>query len=204
MKKIFLLTVMLFTATLILAQSTSDSLKKQNEIKTIFGNKKVSHGVYFGFSLGYSVIDNKDAFTSGGRLMWVVGHSFAWGFAGSGFVNNFHDNTGSSLNGGYGGLMFEPILLPKYPVHVSFPIMLAAGGVAKMNADIWESDYNVDDADAFFIAEPGIEIEMNLLRFVRLSAGASYRFTTDIYLDNESKDVLNGFNTSVSLKFGKF
>lgn len=203
MKKIILLSALLFAASVVLAQK-NDSLKKQNEIKTVFGNKKVTHGVYFGFSVGYSIIDNKDAFTSGARLMWVIGHSFAWGLAGSGFANNFHSDEGTSLQGGYGGLMFEPILLPKYPVHLSFPVLLGVGGVAKVNADVWEPDYNVDDADALFIAEPGVELEMNLLKFVRLSVGASYRFTTDIYLDGESHDVLNGFNTMVSLKFGKF
>ncbi|MFH0866864.1 MAG: hypothetical protein V1904_11765 [Bacteroidota bacterium] len=204
MKKIVFLTIMLFATTIVLAQDKNDSLKKKNEIKTVFGNKKVPQGVYFGFSVGYSIIKDKDAFTSGARLMWVIGHSFAWGLAGSGFANNFHSDAGSSLQGGYGGLMFEPILLPKYPVHLSFPVMLAAGGVAKVNADMWESDYMADDDDAFFIAEPGVELEMNLLKFVRLSVGVTYRFTTDIYLANESHDVLNGLNTMVSLKFGKF
>jgi hypothetical protein len=202
MKKFIFLTTLLFVATIVLAQN--DSLKKQNEIKTVFGNKKITHGVYLGFSVGYSVIDNKDAFTSGARLMWVIGHSFAWGLAGGGFSNNFHDYSGQSLNGGYGGLMFEPILLPKQPVHVSFPIMLAVGGVAKSYDDVWQEDYNADDADAFFIAEPGVELEMNLLKFIRISVGASYRITTEIYLENENNDVLNGLNTMVSLKFGKF
>ena len=102
--------------------------------------------------------------------------------------------------------MFEPILLPKSPVHLSFPVLLAAGGVAKVDMNnIWnDEDYVLDDADAFVIAEPGVELEMNLVKFIRISVGASYRFTSDIYLNNESHDVMKGFNTMVNLKFGKF
>ncbi|HNW97058.1 MAG TPA: hypothetical protein PKK00_01445 [Bacteroidales bacterium] len=204
MKKIFLATL-LFSVIAFSVNAQKDSTKNSNDIKTIFGNKKISHGAYFGFSVGYSLIDDKDAFTSGGRLMWVINHNFAWGLAGSGFASNFHENSGFSLQGGYGGLMFEPILLPKSPVHLSFPVLLAAGGVGKMNiSDNWDEEYFLDDADAFVIAEPGVELEMNLIKFIRISVGASYRFTSDIYLNNESHDVLNGFNTMVNLKFGKF
>ncbi len=205
MKKLFLISL-LFSVIAISVNAQTDSTKKSDGIKTIFGNKKKSHGAYFGFSVGYSFIDNKDPFTSGGRLMWVINHNFAWGLAGSGFVSNFHENSGFSLQGGYGGLMFEPILLPKSPVHLSFPVLLAAGGVAKVDMNnIWnDEDYVLDDADAFVIAEPGVELEMNLVKFIRISVGASYRFTSDIYLNNESHDVMKGFNTMVNLKFGKF
>ena len=36
----------------------------------------------------------------------------------------------------------------------------------------------IEDSEAFLIAEPGAEMELNLTRIFRLAIGASYRFTT--------------------------
>jgi hypothetical protein len=195
------------------AQNTKkDSLRKDDGIKTIFGNKKISHGGYGAFTIGYSQIDGKDAFITGGRGAWVIGHSFALGIGGSGFANDmyFDNSPGSqeySLEGGYGGLVLEPILLPKFPVHLSFPCLIGAGGVAYIHStynDNFDSDMYVEASNAFLVAEPTVELEINLLRFVRLALSASYRFTTPTHIINKPNDVLNGYNYGFTLKFGKF
>ncbi len=189
-----------------------DSAKQKDEIKTIFGNKKISNGGYGAFTIGYSLIDEKDAFITGGRGAWIIGHSFAIGLGGYGFGNDLYlDNVTSSqeysINGGYGGLILEPIVLPKFPFHLSFPILLGAGGAEYIKStyrDEFDPDVNVEDSDAFLVAEPGVELEMNLIKWIRLSVGASYRFTSDIHLAEKKHDVLNGYNLGVTLKFGKF
>jgi len=214
MKKTFLLfaVITLITGISYSQVNKKDSTKKTDEIKTVFGNKKISHGGYGALTIGYSQIDGQDAFITGARGSWVIGHSFALGLGGIGFANDLYINNspGSqkySLEGGYGGLILEPILLPKFPVHLSFPVLLGAGGVAYINSsyyDNFENDFYVEDSDAFFIAEPGVELEMNLLKFIRLAVGASYRFTSDVHLDSKPNDVLNGYNATFTLKFGKF
>lgn len=214
MKKTFLLITVL---TLITGSAFSqfikkDSIKKSDEIKTVFGNKEVSHGGYGSLTIGYSKIDGQDAFITGARGSWVIGHSFALGIGGTGFGNDLYINNspGSqkySLEGGYGGLILEPILLPKFPIHLSFPVLLGAGGVAYINSmyyDSFDNDYYVEDSDAFFVAEPAVEIEMNLLKHIRLAVGASYRFTSDLHLASKPDHVLNGYNATFTLKFGKF
>jgi hypothetical protein len=208
--KIFIL---LFFAVALIAGNTfaqkNDSLKKSDEIKTIFGNKKVSHGGYGAFTIGYSQIDNKDAFITGGRGMWIINHSFGIGLGGVGFGNDLYidNNSGSqnySLGGGYGGLILEPVLFPKFPIHLSFPVLLGAGGVANVKSTWDEFDSYIEDSDAFLVAEPGIELEMNLLKFVRLALCTSYRFTSDVHISNKKSDVLNGLNFGLTMKFGKF
>jgi len=212
-KTIFTLVVLTMLAGISIAQNTkNDSLKKDDGIKTIFGNKKISHGGYGAFTIGYSMIDNKDAFITGGRGAWIIGHSFAIGLGGYGFGNDLYiDNvTGSqeySLEGGYGGLILEPIVLPKFPIHLSFPVLIGAGGVAYLRSTYWDEfdpDVNIEDSDAYLVAEPGVELEMNLIKFVRLALGASYRFTSDIHLLGKKHDILNGYNLGFTLKFGKF
>jgi len=211
-------TILIITTTLIMtgasyAQNTeNNSAGKDESIKTIFGNKKLSHGGYGALTIGYSQIDRKDAFTAGFRCAWIIGHSFAIGVGGTGYCNDLYvdNSTGSqeySLEGGYGGLILEPIVLPKFPVHLSFPVLLGAGGTEYIHStylDEFNPNVYMEDSDAFLIAEPGVELEMNLLRFVRIAFSASYRFTSDVHIMNKNHSVLNGYNFGLALKFGKF
>lgn len=203
-KALILATVFLMALPFCFAQNDSTAKK---EFHTILGNKKVSHGAYLGLSVGMTKINNHDALCSGVRFMWIINHGFGIGFGGSGFTSDIDDCENSSftsISGGYGGIIFEPIVAPRMPVHLSFPVLFGVGGVAKTNSD-WENfDYSPDEADAFLISEPGAELELNLVKFIRISLGASYRFTRNVHLDNYSSDFLDNFSGNIALKFGKF
>jgi len=207
MKKI----VLFFTAITICLSSMAQEEKKNYEMQTLLG-KNISHGGYLGISMGYSLIDHKNAFTTGGRVGWVINHRLVMGLAGTGFVNDiYYSETETSnekvLSGGYGGLLLEPVIGSRLPIHVSFPIILGAGGISYNKtyydgAEPWES-YAYDE-DAFAVVEPGVEIELNMLKCFRIAAGVSYRYTSEIRLINTRTDVLNGLAGSLTLKFGKF
>jgi hypothetical protein len=148
-----------------------------------------------------------------GRGAAIFGHGLAVGVIGKGFVTDFYeDNTFDgevNIAGGYGGLFIEPIVFPKFPVHLSFPVTFGVGGVAyssrvKQGTDDW--DAYVEESDAYFLVEPGAELELNLTRFFRLAFGAYYRYTTDIELTNSdiAKDALTGWSGGVTFKFGRF
>ncbi|MDD5570007.1 MAG: hypothetical protein PHD97_02515 [Bacteroidales bacterium] len=189
-------------------QKADSTQKNTGEIKTIFKGK-VKHGGYGGISFGYSLINNKDALSAGVQLAWIINHSFCIGFAGSGFVNDykFYNNYSSNnLAGGYGGLLFETIFLPKFPVHISVPVLIGAGGISYNDNSYlsYNDDYYVKDADAYLIVEPGIQLELNLVKCIRLSLGATYRYTSSINLFNTPRQVLDGLTTGFTIKFGKF
>lgn len=217
--------------TFILAMATAfsqDDSRTSGEFQTIFGNKsgKVSHGGYIALSTAYSQVAEQDAFSVGGRAGWLIDHHVTVGLAGQGFVNSIYNNeyafppdyngdpvSGLYFVGGYGGFFVEPIIAPKFPVHIAFPIMIGGGGAAwnytTWYDSGWENDfddyyYEPYDYDGFFIVEPGIEIELNLVKFVRASFGATYRYVTDLQLEATPKDAMNGFTGTFSLKFGKF
>jgi hypothetical protein len=208
MKKIITLLLIALTVPLLQAQ------EENGEFKTLFGDRHISHGGYGALDIRYSTIDGKDAFLMGGRGAWVIGHGFALGFGGMGFLNDYHYNPdiagGRNVNlaGGYGGLLLEPILFPKFPVHVSIPVLIGAGGIAyttSYNPYDWdESHYFVEEATAYFVLEPGIELEFNIVRFFRLAIGGYYRYTSDIRLYDTPENVLHGFSGGITLKFGKF
>ena len=200
--------------------------ENQNEYKTIFqeeqGNK-ISHGGYGSFNIGYTKIDGKDALQFGGRAAWIVNHHLALGIAGKSFFNNLNKTSAAGdyyLAGGYGGFFIEPIIAPSSPVHVSFPIFFGMGGVAASQGNLWEEQYWDEsyyyDSDMFLVLEPGAEIEFNIVKFFRISLGASYRLTNGIllqykYYDNNNlmiidvpNKALDAFNFNINFKFGWF
>jgi hypothetical protein len=109
----------------------------------------------------------------------------------------------------------EPIFFAKSPIHFSVPITIGAGGIYAWNEDYfndpWEHGYYEyhDDWDTFFVVEPGLELDMTVVKFMRISLGATYRITDDIQMQNNddiavSKDALRNISGYFSLKFGKF
>ncbi len=217
MKRIALILAILCTGVLTFSQIVEDEIeeqkkeeqKKDDEIKTLLG-RSTSIGGYGGLSVLYSQIDAKDAFIFGARGAVIMDHVFALGIGGAGFVNDFHydylEDKNLSLAGGYGGMFFEPIIIPKFPVHISIPVLVGVGGVAltSMESNDWEDEYFVEDAESFLVIEPGVEIEMNITRYFRFSLGGYYRYTSEIDLMDTESDVLNGFSFGVNFKFGKF
>lgn len=213
---------LIFTALLLLAVCTvyGQEQTEEREMRTLFGNSGIrSNGGYGGVTTGYTQLDGRDAIIIGGRGAWLINHTIGIGIAGYGFLSEHKFDTELNddyqLAGGYGGLMFEFIMNPKSPVHISFPVTVGAGGVGYVEHDnlIRGNDFGRldEDSQAFFVVEPGVEVEMNLLRFMRMSFGLSYRYTSDIDLTYATsgnrildKDVLNGLSGGITLKFGKF
>jgi hypothetical protein len=188
-----------------------------NEFQTLFGDRNVTHGGYGAVTFNYSQIDGKDALLMGARGAWVIGHSFALGIAGYGFMNDYSFNQnlpggGKNVNltGGYGGLLMEPIIFGKFPVHVSIPILIGGGGIAYTSTwnpypyDYEDFDLYVEDATGYLVIEPGLEVEINVVRFFRVALGGYYRYTSTITLYDTPEDVLNGWSAGITLKFGKF
>jgi hypothetical protein len=207
MKKLTLLIFLGLGFLLASAQDNGDD----DQISTLFSHNR-SNGGYGAVSFMYTQIDGKDAFLVGGRGSWIMGHSFAIGLGGCGFINevNYHDmhntNVNDNLAGGYGGLYLEPIVAPRFPVHLSFPILVGFGGVSNIVYDDNWDEVIYDDTmtDTYMVFEPSVELEFNMARHVRMAATFGYRFTSNIDLGNTKPDILEGYNAGLVLKFGKF
>lgn len=211
-KAILILGILAITAAGLFAQTEGSDKSEDKEIKTLLG-ENVSHGGYGAIMVNYTVIDDKDAILVGGKGAWIINHVLGIGIGGYGFANdltfdNVLDEKGYSLAGGYGGLLIEPVILPHSPVHIAVPILVGAGGVALLDSYYYSYDepqsYYAAASDAFFVVEPGIEIEFNMVKFMRLSLGVYYRYTQDLELPGLDANTLNGFSGGLGLKFGKF
>jgi hypothetical protein len=213
MQKPIVLSVLLFLLYLTaFSQDPEFEYYKNSEINTLLGSNK-SGGGYCAFTAGYSEIDNKHAVLFGGRFGWLASHSIGFGIGATGFINEFHYEPSLDrevfLAGGYGGLYIEPILMPRSPVHLSFPVLLGAGGISYVSKESELNNNLVEDSEAFLIIEPGAELELNMTKFFRFAIGASYRFPTafDVGLSGGSKanaESIKGMSFMVTFKFGKF
>jgi len=171
-------------------------------------------GFYVGFHSEYSQVAGYNAFGAGGTIALIANHGLAIGFSGKGFITEpYEEIPGSNISygyaGGYGGFLIEPIVFPRFPVHVSFPVLLGAGGISRsiISNYYYPYDYtevNVEHTEVYLVAEPGMEIEFNVAKWIRLGLGGSYRFTTSYEPTFFKSNPLAGFTGGFSLKFGKF
>jgi hypothetical protein len=212
MKFVFLFSTFLLFAFATIAQETTKGYSSK-EIQTIMNQKNGSNGGYGAFHIGYSEIAGRSAINTGVRGGWVANHKFTLGIAGNGFFSDKRPTNVEGLmnyiTGGYGGLFIEPIVMPMSEVHISFPIIIGAGGIAMLegydNMYDWEFyPPTSTEAAAFFICEPGAEVEFNMTKFFRVGLGVSYRITSDIVLSEISPYALRGWGGHIVFKFGKF
>ncbi len=144
----------------------------------------------------------------------VLNNNFVIGLGGYGLTTSYkfdgvEPDEDLYLYGGYGGLILGAIFAPKEVVHIYTPVLIGAGGFEISDRNLFRTgrigDFNsYIENTAFFVVEPGVEVEVNITRFFKIGMGASYRFVRGADLVNASNEDLSGFSGGLSLKFGKF
>jgi hypothetical protein len=182
----------------------ADNTQNRDEIQTLFKRHK-RDGFYVSISSGYSPIDGKDGLVISSRGCWLVDRWFAIGTGGSVFLNNVSsiiNYNAEGLTGAYGGLIIEPMAWPLKPVHLSFPVLVGGGVITPVLYDM-DSNYTYFE-EYFFVVEPGIELEVNFTRWMRIAAFATYRYTSDLTIENVSKNALKNYTAGLTIKVGLF
>ena len=164
----------------------------------------------------FSQIDNRFALFVGGYGGWLINHSFTIGGGGFGLANNIRGSraaqvyygTGDNLKlqFGYGGLMLEYIGEPNSLIHYNVSTLIGAGGVnySYIENASWPYNDNFGDATSCFVFEPSAGAALNVARFFRIDAGASYRLVRGTDLVGISDSQLSDFAVNLTFKFGKF
>lgn len=187
--------------------------KNKNQIKTLTG--KMNHsGGYGAVSFKTSNFKDKTLVMAGIRGAWIVNRTLAIGIDGYGIIpttkyQNIYPDDGTKevrLQGGYGGLMLEPIFFSNEVVHITFPVSAGAGWLGYEDLDFedfWDRE-NLVDEDVFWFIEPGANLEVNIARNFRVDLGVSKRFTQDLQLVNTLSDEFDEINYYLTLKIGGF
>jgi hypothetical protein len=177
--------------------------------QTLVGSGEISHGGFGGPVFKYTQIKGEPAVLIGGRGGWIINHTFVIGGGGYGLVNQIEadyliNNKHPFINFGYGGLELEYIIQSDQVVHFSVYTLIGAGGIMykENHWDDW-SDWNSGN-DEFFVFEPAVNVEINIISFFRINAGVTYRFISGLYYSELENSDLAGFSGALTLKFGSF
>jgi hypothetical protein len=92
---------------------------------------------------------------AGARLGLMMDHKFLIGVGGYGLA------TPEYIPMGYGGIVMEYLPWSDRVAHISFAGLVGAGGLY---------------ANSFFVAEPEVRLNVNVNKWLRLTAGGGYRF----------------------------
>ena len=199
MKKVAILVLLVFVAAPVLAQE--ETLLKG----------KIESGGFGGPVVKFTEIKDEFGLFVGGRGGWIINHTFVIGGGGYGLAtqNIEADFVGSDgrrphLQMGYGGLELEYIHNSNKLVHFSVQALIGAGGATYGNSDSNINDWNNFEDDAFFIAEPGVNVILNVATVFRIGFGAGYRFVSGLDLKGLSDEDLIGPSAVLTFKFGRF
>jgi hypothetical protein len=106
----------------------------------------------------------------------------------------------------WGGLKCEYSMRPWKIVHLNFPIEAGLSHVELDLKDTYENRATMiptDDA-SFAYLEPGIALEINMAKYLKLNLSACYRLVSDTDYRNLSQNDLMGINYAISIKIGLF
>lgn len=179
--------------------------------ETLMGNGDIEHGGFGGPVVKFTQVKNEFGVLVGGRGGWIINHCFVIGGGGYGLANNvdannFYFGAKPFINFGYGGVELEYIIQSDRLLHFSVYTLIGGGGVSYRNS-LWDDDYWDDwdvPSDAFFVFEPAANVELNIISFLRINVGVSYRFISGVELDDLKNSDLAGPSAILTLKFGKF
>jgi len=218
MKKI--LTLILF-ALFIQAGFAQDEPKE--EMKTIITGKHLKFsGCFISPELKGTIMNDGYGFLMGGRLGVIFNDKFSIGLGGYGLTTeHLVDLTAypevddiAKIGFGYGGLVFEYTLFGNKMIHFTIPVLVGGGG-ASLYKDVvideeewtweqWSDQFNTYESSGFFVVEPGVNLEVNITKFMRFDLGASYRLVEFTEMDYLSNSDLSNLAVNASLKFGLF
>jgi hypothetical protein len=191
MKKYFLLLTGLLLVSLTSAQS----------VETIFGKggPKV-RGAYGVAAQKFSSIDGQSANFLGGYGGVMFENGVMIGAGAFALLNgqsiDIQNDEGTFRSLTYTGLMVERTFQSAKAIHLTANLLMGAGFIGEQDRLPGGGTYSISSRGAF-VAEPTINVEVNLTRWFRAAAGVGYRWVAD-------KGNYSAPSAILSLKFGKF
>jgi hypothetical protein len=189
----------------------TDSLKQ-----SLFSSKINKIGIVGSLYGQYAGLNSGFMPSGGGSLSLLFNEKIGMGFGGYEFYNPNLTVGDTKTRARVNGLIFEYILNSQKMVHFSFPLLLGVGSASteivsstsKLYHDGHRGDYNgrgeYSSRGHFGVIQPGINLEVNVLRNVVLFGGANYRFALNSSSSTLSNKDLSGLGVQAGIKLGMF
>ncbi len=207
MKKLILIIILLSFIKLTFGQENNKYVfSSSSDIKSTF---------FLGPELKVSKLIKGCELYTGLKAAILFNDKIAFGLAGGGFVTEevFEglDDLGQKayLNtvSGYGGFYLDYFIPTEFPILISFPMVVGAGGIAlftPQNVNNAPGDEKLVEGGVFFIYEPAVNVEVNLTKFLRMGLGIGYRFAFKGDMDRVSARDFSSFTFNWNIKAGSF
>lgn len=208
MKKLILLTLLI----MVMAANKIDA----QETKVLFNVPKIKNiGYYFAPEYQYGQISNEYTSFRVIAAMVLLNNRLGMGiatqtvstqtFVPASINSNPLISTIYSLQSRFTGLKFEYILMPTKLIHITFPLLIGtstaaavpSGGGGKGRGPM---------PNNYFVVQPGVQVELNLINYIKLYTGINYRLSKGnniINLDLPG-NTLQGLSFNIGTKIGVF
>jgi hypothetical protein len=148
----------------------------------------------------------------GARGGAVLRRQFVLGAGGFSLVNDVaapaaaQGGPGShNLRFGSAGFWFAYILSPDWLVHPTFGVLLGGGTVGYQVTEQGPGTPATYTNSSFYLAQPEIEADINVTRFMRIGVGAYYRFVLGVKLEDKvTNGDVGGPGALLAIKFGYY
>lgn len=170
------------------------SLEAQ-QARTMVGRES-THGGFGGVVFKGSAVADQFAGFFGARGGWILDHVFVLGAGGylmGGGVDVTVSGVDRSLDMWYAGAEIEFISGWSQVYHITFATLIG-GGALELEGR----------SDGIFVAEPALNVEINVAPYMRLDFGGGYRFGWDVDVPELDNGDISQFFGQVVLKFGAF
>lgn len=149
------------------------------------------------FDAGYTDIADDSAFLGGLSVGGLLNDSFGFGIRARGLADSIDDSlvigTVERLDFWYGGLFVEYLFGSENLVYLSTDITVAYG----------ELDSSFADSE-MYVAEPGLNLYVNITETLMFGLGASYRFVSNSQIPGVDDGDLSDVTWNASLRFTQF
>jgi len=193
------------------------NVPSQSDIQTVFKGSRPH-------VTGYGVISNKFTNIDGKymNLSEVYGGVYLnrrvlLGIGGAASTNNlpvpqqYASVEGRQLSYEYVqfGMYSEYVFGSNKTIHPVAHLFAGPGLTVQYDRNQWDEfdkieQKNKHDVNWFMVAEPGVQIEINVFRWMRFSPGVSYRMAFGNDAAGLSDSKLSGMSFNASMKFGRF
>jgi len=218
MKKLILTTLIFVCVASLFAQETEVIYSEKEDkrpMNTLFGDDK-GFGGHLSLNARGAEFYDETALFLGGELVFTLSHALNLGVAGYGMPTRieYQDTQNDyladlNLEFGYGGLFVEPVFFDQQVVHFTVPVLIGAGWAALsddsfLNNPGGVNNFRIYQESVFFVFEPGINLEVNLVRHIKLAFGGSYRLVNGSDLNQIADSDLSGFSFGGGIRVGWF
>ena len=174
--------------------------QEDTEIQTLFGGEKITISGFGGPFMNFSTLDGKYAHLMGGGGGILI-NDFYFGGYGVGLTNSIKfQDTEYELGFAHGGFWLGYNLLSRKLIHPCIHVQLGWGKISQR----LPSGGPVSKGDNIFVVIPTIELETNITKYFKISAGGNYRFVAFVDDENYSESDFMSPGVFLAFKFGWF